>query len=253
MNHRRAGPPDQAAADHPVLQAPRVLRLGPRPVRVAVPVTDVHVRGPAVPARRVLVQVQVGQVQAAQLADPEAPVAQPGHHEPVPCRHDSLAEQVPGAVRQHLRVPAPDPARCQRIGGQLAAQVPQQRPVPVRPGRQPGPVQLPAQLPVDPQRGQVQVKPLQAGGRRRQRVLAIGPLADPPRLAQRHRHLRADDPHIPLQVPQRHRLRRQALPLQPAQVIDQQVRIRPLRPRTVMRPGGTGRPARAPVPPATRS
>ena len=33
-------------------------------------------------------------MEAAQLADPEAPVAQPGHHQPVPCRHDGLIEQV---------------------------------------------------------------------------------------------------------------------------------------------------------------
>ena len=75
VDHRRAGPLDQPAGDHAVLCPPRVPGLGRRPVRVAVPVADVHVRRPALPAPRAVTQVQVGQVQPAQLADPEPPSA----------------------------------------------------------------------------------------------------------------------------------------------------------------------------------
>ena len=80
----------------------------------------------------------------------------------------------------------------------------------------------------------MQIEALQAGSPGRQRGTPVRALADPPRLPERHADLGADDTHVTLKIPQHHRVEGQALPLQPPQVVHQQVRIRPLRARTLM-------------------
>ena len=122
----------------------------------------------------------------------------------------------------------------ERVRGHRRLHVPEERAAAVRPRRQPRAVELLAELGVDAEGGLVQVEALQASRRGRQRRPAVGPLADPPRLPERHADLGADDAHVPLQVPQLHRVERQALAFQPAQVIDQQIRVRPLRARAVV-------------------
>ena len=66
------------------------LVLASAPVRVVRAVADVHVRGAALSAGRALAQVQVDQMQPAQLANPKAAVTKPAHHEPVPSRIHGL-------------------------------------------------------------------------------------------------------------------------------------------------------------------
>ena len=183
-------------------------------------------------------------MQPAQLADPEPPVPQPGHDQPVPGRADRLPSSSPGRRRRASSdAGAATAARGQRVGRQLAAHVPQERPLPVRPGRQPGPVQLRAQLRVDAQRAPGAGR-TPSGTRPPPTARSAERAACQPATA-RHtaRARRADGRHVPLQVPQRHRSPAPGFPLQPAQVIHQQVRIRPLRPRSVVAPAGTGRPA----------
>jgi hypothetical protein len=70
VDHRRGHPADEPAADDAVLDPPLVLGLGPGPVLVGLPVADVDVGGTALPALGRLPQVQVGQVQPAELPDP---------------------------------------------------------------------------------------------------------------------------------------------------------------------------------------
>ena len=103
--------------------------------------------------------------------------------------------------------------------------MPEEAATAVRPRRQPGQIQCLAELSVDPQRGLMQVETLQASGRTRQCRMPVWPFVEPPRLAQRPPHLGTDETHIAFQIPQRHRVEAQALPFQPAQVIDQQVGI----------------------------
>jgi hypothetical protein len=190
----------------------------------------------ALPARRAVAQVQVGQVQPAQLPDPEPPVRQPGHHQPVPGGGHRFQQHLPGAVGRQLRVPAPLPRRGQRIGRQLTLHMSQEGPLPVSPRRQPGQLQPRTQLRVDAQQRLMQVEALHARRGGRQGALAERAPALTPRLAIRPAPCRAQRRHVALQVLQRHRLRRQRLPFQPAQVIQQQVRISPLGPRPVIAP-----------------
>jgi hypothetical protein len=56
----------------------------------------------------------------------------------------------------------------------------------------------------------MQVEALQARRGRRQGVRSILTLARPPRLAERHPDLGADDPHIPLKIAQGYRSEGQA-------------------------------------------
>src|SRR5271167_851483 len=62
VHHRRADPLDQPAGHRPALQPPRQLGLGLSAVRITGPVTDVDVRGAALPARRPVPQMQIRQV-----------------------------------------------------------------------------------------------------------------------------------------------------------------------------------------------
>ena len=231
---------------------PRVLGLGRGPVRVAVPVADVHVRRPALPARRAVAQVQVGQVQPAQLADPEPAVSQPGHHQPVPGRAHRLQQLLPGAVGRQLRMPAPLPRRGQRVGRQLALHMAQERPLPVGPRRQPGQLQLRAQLRVDAQQRLLQVEPLHARRSRRQRALAERAPPGPPRLAIRPAPRRAQRRHVALQVLQRHPPG--PAPPAPASAGDPAAgRHTSAGSPTPHSPAGTGPPPHARPRPATRS
>ena len=80
----------------------------------------------------------------------------------------------------------------------------------------------------------MQVETFQAGRGRGQGRVAVGPLTGPPRLAERHSDLGADEAHVALKVPQHDLVQGQALTPQPAQVIDQQVGVGPLRARAIM-------------------
>ena len=133
-------------------------------------------------------------------------------------------------------MPPPLPRRGQRVGRQLPLDMAEECPLPVRPRRQPGQLQLRAQLRVDAQQRLLQVEPLHARRCRRQRALAERAPPGPPRLAIRPAPRRAQRRHVTPQVLQRHRLRGQRLPLQPPQVIQQQVGIRPLGPRPLIAP-----------------
>ncbi len=73
MDHRRARPPDLPATQDAVLDHPRMLGLGPALVRIELPMADVNMRRDALAAARLLPQMQVDQVQPAQLADTEPP------------------------------------------------------------------------------------------------------------------------------------------------------------------------------------
>jgi hypothetical protein len=176
-------------------------------------VADVQVRGAALAAGRVLAQVQVDQVQSAELADAKPAVGEPGDHQPVPGGVHRLQQPLPGAVREHLRMSAVRPLRRQRVGGQRRLHVPEERTAPVHTRRQPGRAELLAEFAVDAEGGVMQVEALQTGRRDRQCGAAVGALADPPQLAERHADLGAHQAHIPFQVPQLNRIEGQALPL----------------------------------------
>ena len=193
-----------------------------------------NVRGAALPAGRAVPQMQVHQVQPAELTDTQASISQPGHRDGVAGAVHRGQQPLPCPVRQHLRMPAVRAPGSQRVRRHLALHMAQERARPIGPGRQPAPVELPAQIAVHPERSLVQIEPFQAGRRRGERGLAVRTFPDPPWLAQRHRHLRSDDAHIPLEVPQRHRLNAEALTVQPPQVIHQQIGVGPLGPRPVM-------------------
>ncbi len=181
-----------------------------------------QVRSTALAALRVRTQVQVDQVKPAELADPQAPVGQPGHRQRVTGAVHHRQQLLPGPVREHLRMPAMRPARRQRVGGHRGLNVPEERATAIGPGRQPGPVELAAQLTVDPYGRLIQVEALHARG------------GCWPRHSQRHRHFGPDQAHIPLEVPQRHRLQAEALAIEPPKVIHQQIGVSPLRPRSVI-------------------
>jgi hypothetical protein len=74
-----------------------------------------------------------------------------------------------------------------------------------------------------------EVERLQARGGGPQGALPVRSLAAAPRLADRPAELRAHRRHVPLHVRQSDRLRRQALEVQPPQMINKQVGVRPVR------------------------
>ena len=174
MDHRRARPPDLPATQYAVLDHPRMLGLGPALVRIELPMADVNVRRDALAAARLLPQMQVDQVQPAQLADTEPPVAQPGHDHLVPRRSQVADQRLPRAVGEHLRMTPPHRrCRAQRVGRKLPGHVPEEHPPPVGPGRQPLAVQLARQLLVGSLRSLELVEALQARGRAVQRALRV--------------------------------------------------------------------------------
>ena len=204
MDHRRARPPDLPATQYAVLDHPRMLGLGPALVRIELPMADVNVRREALAAVRLLPQMQVDQVQPAQLADTEPPVAQPGHDHLVPRRSQVADQRLPRAVGEHLRMTPPHRrCRAQRVGRKLPGHVPEEHPPPVGPGRQPLAVQLVRQLLVSSLRSLELIEALQARGRAVQRALRVRFLARPPWPAVRPGVLRADGRHVPAEVPHR--------------------------------------------------
>lgn len=140
------------------------------------------------------------------------------------------------------------PGRGQRIGRHPGQRVAQERAAAVGFRGQPVFLKRLRQVLVDLPRALIEVEPLQARGRRLQAALAVGALAQSPRPAERTGVLRADRRHVPLHVPQRRRVRAQALKLQPPQVIHQQIRVRPVRPARAR----TQEPVRHPVQRAVR-
>lgn len=227
-HHCRTCPADAPAPDDTVLDEPVVLGLDPRPVRVALAMADMDMSRPALTTGRVLAQVQVDQMQAGQLPDPEPAVAQPGHHHPVPGRVKLLQQSLPGPLWSHLRVASHLPLRPERVGRHLLQHMPEEGPLPVGLGRQPRSVHCLAQALVDPQRRSLeQEEPLQRRGRRVQRALPVRLLALPPRRPERARVLRAHSPHVTAHITERRRLRAEPLMGEPPQMVDDQVRIRP--------------------------
>jgi len=106
VDHRRADPFDQSTAHGLAVDAPGVFGLRLGAVRVARAVTHVQVRAAALPARGVAAQMQVDQMQPTQLADPQAPVAQPGYDEAIPGRSHRRRAFAPG----HRRAASSDAA-----------------------------------------------------------------------------------------------------------------------------------------------
>jgi hypothetical protein len=103
-------------------------------VRVGFSVADVHMRRPALPARRAVAEVKVDQVQAAQFADPEAAVGQPGDGQPVPRQREVLRQTLPGAFRWHLWVPAIRPCWSERVRRERRHRMSEEHPASIRPG-----------------------------------------------------------------------------------------------------------------------
>jgi hypothetical protein len=107
----------------------------------------------------------------------------------------------------------------------------QQSSISIRFGRQPDPAQLALEISVPVLLAQTQVESFEHRRGSPERRLAVRPLADAPRLTERHSHLGADDVHVPLKVAQSDGAERQSFTFEPPEMIDQQVRIRPLRAR----------------------
>src|SRR5947209_4999192 len=137
MDHRRAGAADQASAHHAILYRPVMLDLGTGPVRVDLPVADVHVRGPALAAAGVIAQVQVRKVQAAQLANPEAAVSKPCDRKAISRLPQRRDKPGPGTFRGHLRMAAADSAWCQRVRWHVGDDVSQEMAAPISLGGKP--------------------------------------------------------------------------------------------------------------------
>ncbi|MFE0007194.1 3'-5' exonuclease [Streptomyces erythrochromogenes] len=236
-DHRRADQVDLPLGHHPVDHRPVRLDLRRRPVGVPPAMAHVHVWCLAVPAVGVLPQMQIGQVQTRQPPDPHRGVGKPGHDHPVTSRVHDAQKVVPGPIGQHLRMTAPSgPSRAQRIGRHRLLHVPQECPAPVGLRRQSPPGELGRQCVVDPSPStEVQVEALEASRCDLKGRVAAGALRrNPPRLPVGHHHLRADRPHVAMEVEQPHLLGRQSFPDAPAEVIDEAVGIRPLRARAVV-------------------
>ncbi|MEV4709677.1 hypothetical protein, partial [Actinoplanes sp. NPDC049316] len=107
----------------------------------------------------------------------------------------------------------------------------QQGSISIRLGRQPDPAQLALEVRVPVLLAQPEVKGLEYRRGGPERRFAVRPFACPPRLAERHSHLGADDAHVPLKVAQPNGAQRQSFTFKPPEMIDQQIRIRPLRAR----------------------
>ena len=170
----------------PSSTAPRVLGLGLGPVGVVGAVADVHVRVTALTAGRVLAQMQVDQVQPAELADPKARRRQPGHDQPVP----RGVHRLPAASPALRRAASSDAGAAARLGASgLPAAGSSRGPATGAagpPASAAGSVQLLTELGVDAERGVVQVEALQAGrrGRQRGRRTGVCPSARARRTAQ---------------------------------------------------------------------
>lgn len=240
VDHRRARPAHRPAAYGVVLPGPGCLGFDPGPVGVVLAVADVHVRPPALTARGLLAQVQVDQAQPAQLTDPEPAVGQPRDHHPVPRARHRPQQHLPGALGKHFRVPAHLFGGRERVGRHAVQDVPEHRPPPIRPRRQPCCPQRLHQCRVHAVGAQAEVEALQASRRGLQRTVPIGALALPPRQTERPRVVSSESRHVVPQVLKRHRPCVQPREPQPPQMIHQHIRVRPVR----TRPAGTQEPVR---------
>ena len=151
-----------------------MLGLGLGPVRVVRAVTDVQVRGAALPAGGV-VRAGAGRPGAARTTrrSEGPPSASQVTTRRSRAELHRRQQPLPGTVGQHLRMPPVRPGRRERVGLHRRVRMPQER---RRRSARDGnrlPVERLAELAVEPKRGLMQVEALQAGRRGRQRRRAV--------------------------------------------------------------------------------
>ena len=150
--------------------------------------------GSGTPRRPRLPQVQVGQVQPAELADPQATVGQPGHDQPVPRRARHAQQALPGALGSIFGCRRRGPFGASGFDGIDVFRAPAATAA-GPPGSAASSGRASRPVPVHAQRRLVQVEALQAGRRRRQ---SRPPVKTHPARHGSPRGMRTSAPTIPM-------------------------------------------------------